>query len=165
MFRTLGPKLLIFLLVLSFSGVRLKADGLREELANLRQRKIDFKKDRVYLSEDEPLNRDEKVDLKKILKKRERDQVFKDKVRAQYVRTSTKEDGLDAIQREAIEQKMQDRAEEKQDERERKFARIENRREQIVEQAHLEINGSEEYDIHIPKKENHAKARTPKAKK
>ncbi len=140
-------------------------DNLQVELVELRQRKIDFKKDQTRLSEREILSSDERADLRKMLKAREAEAALEERHRQNYVRTLPKYDDNDAVKREAIEQKLQDRDEEAQIVREKKYARAMNARERIISQAHLEIDESKEYDLHIPKKEDHAKARTPHLKK
>lgn len=156
---------ILFMLLCVLVAASTQAADLAQELASLKQRKKDFEKDRVYMSEDPPLTRNEKVDLHKLLKERDKDLLNEKKIQDRYAQNREKHEGPDAFQREVIEQKIQDRDDERQVEKEKKFARIEERREQIVQQAHLEINGSQEYDIHIPKKENRAKARKPRSKK
>ena len=156
--------------LLCWCSVELRADemsgdNLQEELSNLRQRKIDFKKDREALSEYDGLSSEKRSDLKGLLKHREIEEIKEEKHRQAYVRSQPKEDDTDAVKRESIEQKLQDRADEAQVAREKKYALIMTRRDQIISQAHLELDENREYDLHVPKKEDHAKARTPHHKK
>ncbi len=155
----------IFVILVCLFQLNASADNLQHELSQLRQRKADFKRDRAFMLEAPPLSKSERSDLKAVLKKRELDIVREEKLRKKYVQSVKKNDENEAEKRELIEQKIQERDDEKQLAREKKFARAEHEKNRIIKNSGLEIDGSSEYGIHIPKKEDHAKARSGLSKK
>lgn len=138
----------------------MSSEQLNEYLANMRTRKEDFKHDQIYMMEREHLSKEEQSDLKKLLRVRESEAAQFEKERQSFLKTQAKIADLDAVKREVIEDKFQEHMEEEQNKREKKYIQQMNSRDHLISQAHLEIAGKLEYDIHIPNKKDHAKPRT-----
>ena len=135
-----------------------EAEGqISVELVKLKQRSIDFKKDQVLLSERDHFSSEEKSDLKSILKQRETEAADFEKQRLNYVRTQDKVVILDAVKREAIEDKFQEEKNLAQVKREKRFAQARARRERIISHANLNIDENKEYDLRIPLKRSRSK--------
>lgn len=106
------------------------------------------------------MTRDQKSDLKELLKERSEEEKRENLARKSYVKELAREKEMDATQRESIEQKMQDRDDQEQALAEQRYQRAQNYRSREIARAHLEINENEEYDLHLPEKKDHNKLKS-----